>query len=203
MALALLIAGFVVSMSDTGSKAGTRRPTAQARFEPQDPSRELRISDAHVRSIGRGASLHKSTRLAVLRKTQRYIKRAIIAPLERGRAIPGWSKVFDRRTRRFARTRDLAKVTEVRMGFCDKHVHATVPRVRADAIGSPGGRIAMVALTWSMKVTADTSRGRLTIRRRTELTFARDHGKWQATAYRVAVIRSRDKHNGQAATARA
>jgi hypothetical protein len=193
LALSLLVAGLVISTSDTGSKAAPRRPS-EARSESRDPRHGLRIDEAHVRSIRRHASMRKTTRLAVLRKTQRYIERAIVAPLERGRAIPGWAKIFDRKTRRFARKRDLAKVTEVRMGFRDKHVQATVPRLRADAISSPGGgRIALVALTWTMKVTADTSRGELTILRLTELTFARDHGKWQVTAYKAHVIRSRAK----------
>jgi hypothetical protein len=203
VALVLLMAGLVLSTSDTRGKAVSRRPTTEARTEHRDPRRGLRISDAHVRSIGRRAYLRKPTRLAVLRKTQRYIERAIIAPLERGRAIPGWAKVFDRRTRRIARKRDLAKVTEVKMGFRDKHVLASIPRVRADAVGSPGGRIAIVALTWSMKVTADTGRGPLTIRRRTELTYARDHGRWQVTGYRLGVTRHRAKPNRRAATARA
>ena len=191
----------MVSTSDPGSEAVARRPTTLTRSDPREPRLRLRIGDVHALSIGRHAYLHDTTRVTVLRKTQRYVDRAIIAPLERGHAIPGWAKMFDRRVRRFARKRDVAQVTEIRMGFRQKRVHVTAPRVRVDAVGSPGGRLALVALTWSMTITARTSRGLLTIRRHTELTYARDHGKWQVTAYRLDVSRSRGKPKRHARTA--
>jgi hypothetical protein len=200
VALTVLIAGVMMS-TPTGDETVVRGPTTLTRSESREPRLRLRIGDVHARSIGRPSSLHKPTRLAVLRKTQRYVNRAIIAPLERGRAIPGWAKVFDRKTRRVARHRHLGKVTEVKMGFREKRVHPRARKLRVDAIGSPGGRLVLVAITWSMTVRAHTSRGLLTIRRHTELTFARDHGKWQVTAYRLDVSRSRGKPKRHARTA--
>jgi hypothetical protein len=62
--------------------------------------------------------------------------------------------------------------------------------VRIDALGDPTGKVALAATSWTMNVKTPTPKGRLTIRRRTELTFANELGKWVVTAYRVTVRRS-------------
>jgi hypothetical protein len=192
--VAALIAVLLVATSDRGDDtvARKRRPPATQPTPP--PARlKLRIGDVHVRSIGKRIYLRRPVRNAVLRKTQQYVDGAIIAPLERGRAAPGWAQVFDPWVRRYAKKRDLADLTEVKMGFRKERVRATASKVRVDAIGSPAGRPALVALTWTMRVNAGTAKRPLNIRRRTELTFANEYGKWLVTAYQVDVTRSDGK----------
>ena len=64
-------------------------------------------------------------------------------------------------------------------------------RVRIDAVSEPTGRLALVATTFNLRIDAQTPTGRkLVVRRRTELTFAYESGKWVVTAYRVSVRRS-------------
>ena len=87
------------------------------------------------------------------------------------------------------------------MGFRRKRVHATASKcARRRARWSRAGSPALVALTWSMNIDAITSKGRLAIRRHTELTFAKEFGQWLVTAYQVDVTRSLGKHK-KAATA--
>ena len=64
-------------------------------------------------------------------------------------------------------------------------------KVRIDAISEPTGKLALVATTFVVRIDAQTPTGRkLVVRRRTELTFADEFGKWVVTAYRVTVRRS-------------
>jgi hypothetical protein len=191
--LAMLIAVLMVSTSDTGDNTVRRNPTTTARPRPPKPRLQLRIGRVHVTSVGPRTHVRGRLRRTLLRKTQRYVDRAIIAPLERGRAVPRWAEVFDPGVRRFARRRDLAELTEAKTGFRRKRVHATASKVRVDALGDPRGRPALVALTWEMRAKAATSKGRFAMRRRTELTFANKSGRWMVTAYQVDVTRSRGK----------
>jgi hypothetical protein len=101
--------------------------------------------------------------------------------------------------RRTALGRDLGELTEVKMGFRRKRVHATASRVRVDALGGPDGRPALVAMTFSLNIDASTPKGRLAIRRHTELTFAKEFGEWLVTAYQVDVTRSLGKGTKTAA----
>jgi hypothetical protein len=201
--LAVLIAVLMVSTSDTGDNTVRRNPTSTTRPEPPIPRLELRIGRVHVSSVGPRAHVRRQLRRTLLRKTQRYVDRAIIAPLERGRTVPRWAEVFEPGVRRFARRRDLAELTEAKTGFRRKRVHATASTVRVDALGDPRGRPALVALTWKMRVEAVTSKGRFAMRRRTELTFANKSGRWLVTAYQVDVTRSRGKQTKKKTTAAA
>jgi hypothetical protein len=204
IAVVVIAAGIAALMIATsGSDDNTvarREPTRTTRPEPQEPRLKLKVGQVVVKSIGTRMHVRRPLRRALLAKTQRYVDRAIIAPLERGRAIRGWNTVFDPFVRRFARKRDLADLTEVKMGFRRKRVHATASKVRIDAIGAPNGQPALVALSWTMGVDAVTGEGKLAIRRRTELTYAKEFGRWVVTAYQVDVTRSlgKQKQKGKA-----
>jgi hypothetical protein len=192
----------MVATSGTDDDTVARRePKPTTSPNPPEPRLKLEVGQVVVRSIGTRTHVRRPLRRALLTKTQRYVDGAIIAPLEHGRALPGWNKVFDPFVRRFARKRDLDDLTEVRMGFRRKRVHATASKVRIDAIGAPNGQPALVALSWTMGVDAVTGKGKLAIRRRTELTFAREFGQWVVTAYQADVTRSLGKQKKKARAA--
>jgi hypothetical protein len=200
--LAAVIAVIMIATSGTDNSTATPKstPTTSSPAAAPEPRLKLVIGRVLVRNVGPPAHVERPLRRGLLRATQRYVDGAIIAPLERGRATRGWGKLFDPWTARTARKRDLGDLTEVRMGFRRKRVHATASKVRVDALGGPEGHPALVALTWSMNIDANTSKGRLAIRRHTELTFAKEFGQWLVTAYQVDVSRSLGKHK-KAATA--
>jgi hypothetical protein len=201
--IAVVIAAWLLLTSDSGDKTVAHSPkTTTTRPSREPPRLKLVIGPVHVQSIGPPAQLPKSLRRALLATAQRYVDDAIIAPLEQGHAIPGYAKMYDPGVKGRALGRDLDKLTEVKMGFRRKRVFASASRVRVDALGAPSGRVALVALTWSLNVDTITSKGRLAIRRHTELTFDKEFGKWLVTAYRVDVERTVGKHR-KAATTRA
>jgi hypothetical protein len=201
VALAIGIAVLMVTTSGSDDNAAARRePVTTTKPTPPEPRLKLKIGQVVVRSIGTRMHVRRPLRRALLTKAQRYVDGAIIAPLEDGHATAGWNKVFDPYTRRFARRRDLGEVTEVKTGFRQKRVHATASKVRIDAIGAPNGQPALVALSWTMGVDAVTGKGKLAIRRNTELTFAKEFGQWLVTAYRVDVTRSLGKQKKTSAT---
>ena len=85
---------------------------------------------------------------------------------------------------------DIAVLTEVQTGKSNGAVRATASPVRIDALGDPTGKLALASTSWTMNIKSPTPKGRLTIRRKTELTFANEFGKWYVTAYRVTVRRT-------------
>jgi hypothetical protein len=194
--IAAAIAAWLLLTSDSGDKTVERPPAVTTTTRPprKIPRVKLRLGPVHVQSIGPTATVSKSLRHALLRKAQRYVDGAIIAPLERGHAIQGYAKMYDPRIKGKALRRDLAELTEIKAGFLRERVHASASRVRVDALGAPSGRVALVALTWLLDIDANTPKGHLAERRHTELTFDNVFGKWLVTAYRVDVKRTLGKH---------
>jgi hypothetical protein len=202
--LVAIVVVLIATMSDAGKKTVAASPRPTTVPAPTAPPRvKLVIGRVIVRSVGPRAHVRRPLRRALRRAAQRYVDSAIIAPLEQGRAIPGYGKMYDPGVKRLALGRDLAKLTEVKMGFRRKRVHATASKVRVDAIGNLNGRPALVALTFSLNIDAATPKGRLAIRRHTELTFAREFGRWLVTAYQVDVSRSLGKKKAKTAAAHA
>src|SRR5690349_22819036 len=91
--------------------------TTTTRPAPAEPRLKLVIGRVLVRNVGPPAHVERPLRHALLRATQRYVDGAIIAPLEHGRATPGWGKLFDPFVQPYARKRDLPELTEIKMGF--------------------------------------------------------------------------------------
>ncbi len=202
--LAAAIAALMLTTSDQGDNtvAAKRTPTTTAPVPPT-PKVKLEIGRVVPHSVGRPVHVRRSLRHTLLRKTQRYVDRAIIAPLGRGRTSPGWHKVFDPGVRHFARKRDVADLTEAKARARHERVRVTASKVRVDALGGPDGRPTLVALTWSMRVGTVPAKGRPSTRRHTEFTFAKEFGEWLVTAYQVDVTRSPGKHKKNRKTAAA
>jgi len=201
--IAAVIALVLVLSAGSGDDTVAHTPnqkTTTTRPKAEPPRLKLVIGPVHVQSTGAPAKVAPSLRRALLRTAQRYVDDAIIAPLERGHAVPGYAQMYDPSVKGRATGRDLADLTEVKMGFRRKRVFASASRVRLDALGAPSGRVALVALSWSLNIDTITSKGRLAIRRHTELTFDKEFGRWLVIAYKVDVERTVGKHHKTATT---
>jgi len=203
--LIAIVATIVLVMAGSPRKKQTTAPTTTTtvpRRAPVIPRVKLRIGRVFVQNVGPPAHVRRPVRRDVLAAAQRYVDDAIIAPLEKGHLIAGYGRMYDPGVRGRALGHDLAELTEAKMGFRRDRVHATASPVRVDAIGGPDGRPALVALTFALNVDTPTAKGPLAIRRRTELTFAPEFGRWLVTAYQVSVQRSLGR-SGTKAHARA
>jgi hypothetical protein len=143
-----------------------------------------------VQNAGPPAKVTRAIRQTLLSSTQSYVDGAILAPLERGQVNNQYAKVFDGGVRKAAANNDRAVLTEATTGKARGAVTATASPVRIDALGDQTGKVALAATSFTMTVRTPTPKGRLTIRRKTELTFANEFGKWYVTAYQVTVRRS-------------
>ena len=190
--LVAIVVTLVVVLADSPKKKQTAAPptTTVPRAARVIPRVKLRIGRVFVQNVGPPAHVRRPVRRDVLAAAQRYVDDAIIAPLEKGHLVAGYGKMYDPGVRSGALGHDLAALTEAKMGFRQDRVHATASPVRVDAIGGPDGRPAFVALTFAVNVDTPTAKGPLAIRRRTELTFTPEFGRWLVTAYRVSVQRS-------------
>jgi hypothetical protein len=143
-----------------------------------------------VQNTGFPTKVRRRVRRAVMSATQRYFDDAIQAPLSRGKVNNNYSKVFDPGVNGLAAHRDRATMTELATGPIRGPVRMRASTVRIDGLGDPTGKPALVATTFTLKVNVATPRGKLTIKRHTELTFAYESGAWRVTAYDVTVRRS-------------
>jgi hypothetical protein len=143
-----------------------------------------------VQNAGPPAKVTRKIRRTLLQSTQLYVDGAILAPLHRGQVNKAYAKVFDAGVRKGAARTDRAVLTEATTGRLRGAVRTVATKVQIDAFGDPTGKVALAATTFKMSVKAPTPKGRLTINRHTELTFANEFGKWVVTAYRVTVRRS-------------
>jgi len=201
--LVAIVVTVVAVLADSPKKEKATAPTTTTvPRAPVIPRVKLRIGRVFVQNVGPPAHVRRPVRRELLAAAQRYVDDAIIAPLEKGHLIAGYGKMYDPALRSGALGHDLAVLTEAKMGFRRDRVHATASPVRVDAIGGPDGRPALVALTFALNVDTPTAKGPLAIRRRTELTFVPEFGRWRVTAYRVSVQRSLGR-GGRKAHARA
>jgi hypothetical protein len=185
-----VVAVLLANTADSGNNAPAakgRKPTATV---PQSSRVRLVVGKVIVQNTGPPARVTRAIRRSVLSSTQLYVDGAILAPLHQGQVDKAYARVFDPGVRKAAARNDRTVLTEATTGRARGAVRATASRVRIDAIGDPTGKVAFAATSFTMDVKMPTPKGRLTIRRRTELTFANELGKWVVTAYRVTVRRS-------------
>jgi len=188
--VALIIAVVLIATSsDSDKKTVSRKPTTTTSPARPIPRLHLIIGRVIVHNVGTRTRVSRSLRNTVRASLQRYVDDAIVGPLERGGTVPAYKLMYDSGVRHFALKRDLNALTESRTGFQRKRVHATASRVRLDVLGAPNGLPALVAATFRVNIDAPTARGRLSIRRFAEMTYARERGHWVVTAYRVSVRR--------------
>ena len=187
-----VIVAILVSSADSGNKptparAKTNKPPVTA---AKKNSTTLVMGPVVVQSSGFPTAVPPTVRSAVMDATQRYFDFAIQGPLRHGRTNNAYSKVFDAGVSGPAASRDRATMTEATTGPIRGPVNMQASRVRIDGLGDPTGKLALVATTFTLDVHTATPAGTLTIERHTELTFAKESGRWLVTAYRVTVRRS-------------
>jgi hypothetical protein len=193
VAVALLLA----STADNGGKHQTVKAKAKAKKEKarvaaKSKAVKLVLGRVVVQSTGLPAAVKPPVRRIVLRATQHYFDAAIQTPVRSGRVDNTYKGVFDPGLKGLATRKDRTVLTEsATRSIVRKSVGMRASKVRIDALGDPTGKIALVATTFNLNIEAKTSTGRkLVIRRRTELTFAYEFGRWVVTAYQVNVRRS-------------
>jgi hypothetical protein len=186
-----VIALVLANMADSGNKKPTAKgkPNAPATTVPKSRRLELAVGKVVIQNTGAPTKVVRATRRTLLSNTQFYVDGAVLAPLQGGHVNRAFAKIFDAGVRTTAARNDAAVLTEAGTGKVSS-VTATASPVRIDALGDPTGKVALAATSWTMNIKAPTPKGRLTIRRKTELTFANVFGKWYVTAYKVTVRRS-------------
>jgi hypothetical protein len=187
-----VVAVLLANLADSGSgtKAAKKKATTTTTPAATSTALKLRLGAAHIQNTGLPTKVKLPVRLALVKIAQGYVDNAIMAPLEKGAVNNAYATSFDPGVKRAAARTDRAVLTEVRTGAATGPVKATASPVRIDVVGDPTGKIALAATTFTMQIKAPTAKGLLTIRRRTELTFANEFGRWYVTAYRVTVRRS-------------
>jgi len=187
----VVIALVLANTADSGNNGTPRSASGKpAPTVPQSNRLTLKVGKVRVQNAGPPAKVTRAIRNTVLSSTQLYVNDAILAPLRQGRVVNAYAKVFDAGVRKAASSNDRAVLTETTTGRARGAVNATASPVRIDALGDPTGKIALAAATFTMNIKAPTPAGRVTIRRRTELTFENEFGTWAVTGYRVTVRRS-------------
>jgi hypothetical protein len=186
-----VIGVLLASTANSGNNGPKRKAKGKpATTVPKSNQLTLKVGKVVVQNAGPPAKVTRAMRRTLLSTTQFYMDGAILAPLERGQVNKQYAKVFDAGVRKAAANNDRAVLTEATTGRARGAVTATASPVRIDALGDPTGNIALAATSFTMNVKTPTPKGRLTIRRKTELTFANEFGKWYVTAYQVTVRRS-------------
>ena len=185
-----LVAVLLANLADSGSNKQAKKKTQPTTPAATSKVLTLRVGEVKVQNTGAPAKVKPPVRKALLNVTQGYVNNAILAPLENGQVNAAYTVAFDPGVKRAAARTDRAVLTEVRSGVATGPVVATATPLRIDALGDPTGKIALAAATFTLRIKAPTAKGTVNIRRRTELTFANEFGKWVVTAYRVSVRRS-------------
>jgi len=178
------------------SPAGAGTPRAVRRTQA------LRIGTADVQRVGTLGHVDRPTRRAVLAVAQRYVNRAVLAPLETGRLGPGYPSLFARGIRRAATGPDLGALTDRGVGRV-RSLTESVTRVALSALADVSGSLLYVATTFSVHVRAARAAGRIAVNRRVELTLQHAGGRWLVVAYRVRVTRATSRLAGGGAQASA
>ena len=194
-----IVALLLANMADSGSKKAKAK-TGSAPVK-NATGLKLQLGVIHVQSAGPQAPMPSPLRRAVVAAAQSYVDDAILAPLEGGRVGSGYPKIFDPFAKVAASTTDRLALTEAGTGLVSGPLQAVASHVQLDGLGDPTGQVVLVAASFSMKIDGSTPTGPLTIARATELTFAKESGKWVVTAYNVGVRRTID-HSTTVTTAR-
>jgi hypothetical protein len=185
-----VIAVLLASLADSDDTTNTAKPKPGETPAIAKPATlVLRLGGVSVQNTGTPTKLKPPARRALMQATQGYVNNAIMAPLVSGKVSP-YAVAFDPGVKASAMRKDRPVLTEARTGAATGRVKASATPVRFDVLGDPTGKIAFAATSFTMKIKVPTAKGPVNIRRRTELTFANEFGKWRVTAYRVSVRRT-------------
>ena len=197
----LLLLAVLASACSGGHKKQT--PPAEQSTESGSATRRTRVLAVGSVVLQRGGSrgrITRETQRAVLASAQRYVDRAILAPLETGRAGRGYPALFVPGLRPAATGVDTRVLTDLAVGSTATFVEKPSP-VALTGLADESGALLYLATTFSVNVEATTGAGPIAINRTVELTYERVGRAWLVTAYRVKVTRTKPLTASAAASA--
>ena len=148
----------------------------------------LTIGSVDLQRAGAGGSIGAAAKRDVLAAAQRYVNKAILAPLETGKAGRGYADLFVPGIRPAAVGADRAVLTDESVGKTATLNEESTP-VAMSALTGPAGVLLYVATKFRLTVHTTRGSGAVTIDRNIELTFEPVNHDWLVTAYRIDVIR--------------
>ena len=163
-------------------------------------TRVLAIGSVVLQRAGSRGGITPETQRAVLASAQRYVDRAILAPLETGRAGRGYPALFVPGLRPAATGVDTNVLTDLAVGNTATLVEKP-SAVALTGLADQSGALLYLATKFDVEVRVTTAGGPMTIKRSVELTYEQVGREWLVTAYRVNVTRARPQANAAAAGA--
>ena len=149
----------------------------------------LTFGSSRVFRAGTLGSVDRPTRRAVLAGAQRYVDRAVLAPLETGNVARGYAALFAPGVRAAAIGPDAGALTDRVIGVTTTLNEESTP-VTLSALLDKSGALLYLATRFNVKVKATRPSGQIVINRSVELTYERVGAGWLVAAYRVKVTRS-------------
>jgi hypothetical protein len=198
VAVTLLV---VVLAACSGGGSHDRTATPSTHSASASASRRtnlLTVGAAKVQRAGSRGVFRDRTRRAVLASAQRYVDRAILAPLETGTLGHGYAGLFVAGIRPAAVGPDRGVLTDLAAKRAATLTEQSTP-VAFGALFDKSGELLYVSTTFSVKVRAAVPAGTIAINRTVELTWERVHASWLIAAYRIKVTRSAPVRSGAAA----
>ena len=153
----------------------------------------------NVQRAGSRGGLRDRTAHAVLAGAQRYVDRAILAPLETGALGRGYAGLFVAGIRPAAVGPDRGVLTDLSARKAATLTERATP-VAFSALIDTSGALLYVSTSFSVKVQTGGPAGTASINRTVELTWERVHASWLIAAYRIKVTRSRPAGSSRAAS---
>ena len=183
----------VLTGACSGGHKKTQPPAAARSTESGSATRRTRvlvIGSTVLQRAGSRGQIDAATRREVLASAQRYVDRAILAPLETGKAGRGYPALFVPGLQPAATGVDTRVLTDLAVGNTAGFVERPSP-IALTGLADQSGALLYLATTFSVNVQATTAGGPMTIDREIELTYEHVGRAWLVTAYRVKVTRTR------------
>jgi hypothetical protein len=190
--VAIMLAVVLAGACSSGHKKQQSPPAAQS-IESGSATRRTRvlaIGSTVLQRAGSRGRITRETRHAVLASAQRYVDRAILAPLETGKAGRGYPALFVPGLRPAATGVDQRVLTDLAVGNTATLVETPSPVVLT-GLADQSGVLLYLATKFSIELQVTTASGPMTIKRTVELTYEHVGHEWLVTAYRVTVTRAR------------
>lgn len=186
--LLVVVAAGACSGDDKKSPAESNQSTESGSATRR--TQVLKIGSTTLQRVGTRGRITPETQRAVLASAQRYVDRAILAPLETGKPGRGYPALFVAGLRPAATGADKRVLTDLAVGPTTAFVEKP-SRVALTGLADQSGALLYLATKFSVQVQASTPGGPMTINRSVELTYERVRRTWLVTAYRVKVTRRR------------
>jgi hypothetical protein len=185
-AVALAVAGVLSACSGSDAKESDA-PARTTTTTTKAATVLLTGGEAVVASAGPDVPIDEATKQAVLDLSQKYVDIAVLAPLVDGAVGAEYPTLFDAGVNPNATGVDKAALTEEGTAQVTTSPTVTATPVRFDGLADANGSLLLVATTFDLDITGETTNGPLQIHRTNQLTFAPVNGAWIITAYRVGV----------------